>query len=121
MGILESKFWKIFCEMAGHNEWIEKAPWSGREAENLHRKSQLFSRQRRGMSGPLPQKTGHLHYSYLEISEVKKTLICRHGKWLRTGASGLRRDEGNRCTAQIFRDPAQPCGLRRSGPGHLSF
>ena len=35
LGLLEAKFWKIFCDMAGHPEWIEKHLVMGEEAESL--------------------------------------------------------------------------------------
>ncbi|MEE9912365.1 MAG: CoA transferase [Deltaproteobacteria bacterium] len=35
LGILEAKFWKIFCDMAGRPEWIEKHMVMGAEAESL--------------------------------------------------------------------------------------
>lgn len=37
LGILEAKFWNIFCEMTGHKEWIEKHMVMGEEAENLRK------------------------------------------------------------------------------------
>lgn len=37
LGLLEAKFWKIFCEMAGHAEWLEKHLVMGEEADHLRR------------------------------------------------------------------------------------
>ena len=42
LGILEAKFWKIFCEMAGHPDWIEKHLVMGEEAENLRKEIAAF-------------------------------------------------------------------------------
>ena len=44
LGILEAKFWKIFCEMAGHTEWIQKHLVMGEEAENLRIEMTAFFR-----------------------------------------------------------------------------
>lgn len=35
LGILEAKFWKIFCEMAGHPEWLDKHMVMGEDAEKM--------------------------------------------------------------------------------------
>ena len=35
LGILEAKFWKTFCNMVGHPEWIESQLVMGEEAEKL--------------------------------------------------------------------------------------
>lgn len=35
LGILEAKFWKIFCEMAGRPEWVDRHMVMGTEAESL--------------------------------------------------------------------------------------
>jgi alpha-methylacyl-CoA racemase len=37
LGILEAKFWKIFCEMAGHTEWIDRHMVMGEDAESLRK------------------------------------------------------------------------------------
>jgi alpha-methylacyl-CoA racemase len=44
LGLLETKFWKIFCEMAGHAEWIEKHMVMGEEAHNLREEIDAFFR-----------------------------------------------------------------------------
>lgn len=42
LGILEAKFWKVFCKMAGHPEWVEKQMVMGKEAEDLRREIAAF-------------------------------------------------------------------------------
>ncbi len=37
LGLLEAKFWKIFCDMAGHPEWLEKHMVMGEEADHLRK------------------------------------------------------------------------------------
>ncbi len=37
LGLLEAKFWKLFCELAGRPEWIDKHLVMGDDAESLRR------------------------------------------------------------------------------------
>jgi len=37
LGILEAKFWKIFCDLVGRPEWLEKHMAMGLEAESLRK------------------------------------------------------------------------------------
>ena len=72
VGILESKFWKIFCEMAGHDEWIEKHLVMGEEAENLRRESAaLFRTKTRDEWAAAAKKLDICITPVLDISEVE--------------------------------------------------
>lgn len=46
LGLLEAKFWKIFCDMAGHPEWTEKHLVMGEEAESLRQELAALFRTR---------------------------------------------------------------------------
>ena len=72
VGILESKFWKIFCEMAGHDEWIEKHLVMGEEAENLRREiAALFRTKTRDEWAAAAKKLDICITPVLDISEVE--------------------------------------------------
>lgn len=72
VGILESKFWKIFCEMAGHDEWIEKHLVMGEEAENLRREIAAFFRTKtRDEWATAAKKLDICITPVLDISEVE--------------------------------------------------
>ena len=73
VGILESKFWKIFCEMAGHNEWIEKHLVMGEEAETMRREiAALFRTKTRDEWAAAAKKLDICITPVLELSEVEK-------------------------------------------------
>ncbi len=72
VGILESKFWKIFCEMAGHDEWIEKHLVMGEEAVNLRREiAALFRTKTRDEWAAAAKKLDICITPVLDISEVE--------------------------------------------------
>ncbi|MDD4357117.1 MAG: CaiB/BaiF CoA-transferase family protein [Smithellaceae bacterium] len=72
MGILESKFWKIFCEMAGRTEWIDKHLVMGEEAENLRREiASLFRTKTRDEWAAAAKKLDICITPVLDISEVE--------------------------------------------------
>ncbi len=49
LGILEAKFWKIFCDMAGRPEWVDRHMVMGAEAESLRKEiTALFRTKTRG-------------------------------------------------------------------------
>jgi crotonobetainyl-CoA:carnitine CoA-transferase CaiB-like acyl-CoA transferase len=72
LGMLENKFWKTFCEMAGHMEWIEKHLVMGEEAENLRREiAALFRTKTRDEWAAAAKKLDICITPVLDISEVE--------------------------------------------------
>ncbi|PKN19762.1 MAG: carnitine dehydratase [Deltaproteobacteria bacterium HGW-Deltaproteobacteria-6] len=73
LGILETKFWKIFCEMTGHPEWIEKHLVMGEEAESLRREIADLFRTKTRDEWMIAAKTLDVCLTpVLDISEIEK-------------------------------------------------
>lgn len=73
LGILETKFWKIFCEMTGHVEWIEKHLVMGEEAESLRKEiADLFRTKTRDEWMNTAKSLDVCLTPVLDISEVEK-------------------------------------------------
>jgi crotonobetainyl-CoA:carnitine CoA-transferase CaiB-like acyl-CoA transferase len=73
LGLLEAKFWKIFCEMAGHPEWLEKHLVMGEEADHLREEiAALFRIKTRDEWMVATKNLDICLTPVLDISEVEK-------------------------------------------------
>ena len=73
LGLLEAKFWKIFCELAGHAEWIERHLVMGEDAENLRKEiAALFRTKTRDEWMVATKNLDICLTPVLDISEVEK-------------------------------------------------
>ena len=73
LGILEEKFWKSFCGMAGRPEWIDQQFVIGEDAEKLRMEiAALFMTRKRDQWIAAAKKYDTCLTPVLEISEVEK-------------------------------------------------
>lgn len=72
LGLLEVKFWKNFCEMAGHAEWMEKQMAMGEEADQLRKELAAFFRTKNRDEWMIAAKNIDVCLTpVLDISEVE--------------------------------------------------
>jgi alpha-methylacyl-CoA racemase len=73
LGILEVKFWKIFCDMVKHPEWVAKHMVMEEEAENLHKEiAALFRIKTRDEWITAAKNLDVCLTPVLDISEIEK-------------------------------------------------
>ncbi len=81
LGILEAKFWKIFCEMAGHPEWLDKHMVMGEDAEKMRQEIAALFRTKTRNEWIAEAKDADVCLTpVLDISEVESDpqLQARH-------------------------------------------
>jgi len=72
LGILEAKFWKIFCEMVEHPEWVDKHMVMGEDAEKLRKEmAVLFQTKTRAEWVAQARNLDVCLSPVLEVSEVE--------------------------------------------------